>query len=335
MIASTKTKVIYLGNGATKEFPITFGYADPATVKAGIYDPATDQTTELTKDYYVDTVRNSVFYPGYAPGQAPPESEQPGPLPAPKKLVVYRVTPMDQTIDLGTKYPLPIIEKIGDKNTLIEQELAEKLGRAVLADIGSGKTVEDIQREIREDRLAAEKAANEAQEAKATSENNADLAQAWAEAPHSPNGVDGSKSAKMWAKEAQENGAVEAEKAKHWADEAKTSEAVAQTSAAEARGTATEVGRILTDVNHAALYDSNRTYAPGECAMVENGDVYRCTQESRGENPVTSPKWVSVATTIFHTFELDGKGDLMPRQFPQPSTLWSVDANGDIMAADI
>lgn len=220
MITTTGTKVIYLGNGAAREYPITFGYADPTTVKVGIYDPATDQTVELTKDYYVDTVRNAVFYPGYAPGQAPPESEQPGPLPAGKKLVVYRATPMDQTIDLGTKYPLPIIEKIGDKNTLIEQELAEKLGRAVLADIGSGKTVEDIQREIREDRLATEKAANEAQEAKTASGNNADLAQAWAEAPHSPNGAEGSKSAKMWAKEALKYGAAEAEKAKHWADEA-------------------------------------------------------------------------------------------------------------------
>lgn len=183
MIASTKTKVIYLGNGETKEFPITFGYADPATVKAGIYNPATDQTTELTKDYYVDTVRNSVFYPGYAPGQAPPESEQPGPLPAPKKLVVYRVTPMDQTIDLGTKYPLPIIEKIGDKNTLIEQELAEKLGRAVLADIGSGKTVEDIQRDIHQDWIAAnsnaENAAESARKA-AESEGNAKNAAALA-----------------------------------------------------------------------------------------------------------------------------------------------------------
>ena len=183
MIASTKTKVIYLGNGETKEFPITFGYADPATVKAGIYNPATDQTTELTKDYYVDTVRNSVFYPGSAPGQAPPESEQPGPLPAPKKLVVYRVTPMDQTIDLGTKYPLPIIEKIGDKNTLIEQELAEKLGRAVLADIGSGKTVEDIQRDIHQDWIAAnsnaENAAESARKA-AESEGNAKNAAALA-----------------------------------------------------------------------------------------------------------------------------------------------------------
>ncbi|MGP1470949.1 MAG: hypothetical protein ACTTJE_05060 [Schwartzia sp. (in: firmicutes)] len=324
MIVTTGTKVIYLGNGAAREYPITFGYADPTTVKVGIYDPATEQTVELTKDYYVDTVRNAVFYPGYAPGQAPPESEQPGALPAGKKLVIYRATPMDQTIDLGTKYPLPIIEKIGDKNTLIEQELAEKLGRAVLADIGSGKTVEDIQREIREDRLAAEKAANEAQEAKTA----ADLAQAWAEAPYPPNGVDGSKSAKMWAKEAQENGAVEAEKAKHWAEAAKTSEEIAQTSAAE-------VSRILTDVNHTALYDPNRAYTPGKCAMVENGDVYRCTRESRGENPVTSPKWVSVATTIFRTFELDEHGDLMPLKYPQSSTLWSVDDNGDIMAANI
>ena len=179
MIASTKTKVIYLGNGATKEFPITFGYADPATVKAGIYDPATDQTTELTKDYYVDTVRNSVFYPGYAPGQAPPESEQPGPLPAPKKLVVYRVTPMDQTIDLGTKYPLPIIEKIGDKNTLIEQELAEKLGRAVLADIGRSRISSGIFTRTGSQRMPAPNTRRKAREKRQKAKETLKMRRPW------------------------------------------------------------------------------------------------------------------------------------------------------------
>ena len=90
---------------------------------------------------------------------------------------------MDQTIDLGTKYPLPIIEKIGDKNTLIEQELAEKLGRAVLADIGSGKTVEDIQRDIHQDWIAANASAENAAEGArkaAESEGNAKNAAALA-----------------------------------------------------------------------------------------------------------------------------------------------------------
>lgn len=347
MIATTLTKVIYLGNGATREFPIPFKYPAPETVKVGIYDPKTGQTVTLTRDYYVDRERNAVFYPGYPPGQAPAEYEQPGALPAGKKLVVYRETPLTQEIDLGTKYPLPVIEGMDDRNTMMTQELAEKLGRALLADIGSGKTVEDFQREMRENRLAAEGAAEKAQEDAKAAEDSAALAKAWAESEESPDGEPGSKSAKTWAHAAKEEGEAWAALSKAWAEadgspdgelgskSAKTWAKKSAVSADKAQTAADSASRVLTSVQQASLYDPNLTYLPGECAMVENGDVYRCIRGSHGENPVTSPKWVSAATTILQTFEIDENGDIMPLAFPQSSMLWSVDDNGDIMAANI
>lgn len=165
MIATTLTKVIYLGNGTTRQFPIPFKYSAAETVKVGIYDPNTDKTVILTQDYYVDQVRNAVFYPGYPPGEAPAESEQPGPLPAGKKLVVYRETPLTQEIDLGTKYPLPVIEGMDDKNTMMTQELAEKMRRAIVVDVASDKKPEDLLLEIMNNLRDAVAAMNRAVEA--------------------------------------------------------------------------------------------------------------------------------------------------------------------------
>lgn len=360
-VQNMTVKNVYEGNGSATVFPYTFVLSPEDGEHVGVYVTDENEFSRRVTNFTVDTKAKTVKYPiGGVP------------LPAGKRLTLRREIPAQQELNLENQgaFFAEDIEGELDRIVMMIQQLAETLRRAIVVDMASTQKPQDLLLEILNNlraavtamheavaaKTAAESAAqrsqnsagqslesanrsatsaNEAQEAENASKNNADLAQAWAEAPHSPNGAEGRKSAKMWAKEAQENGAAEVKKAKHRADEAKTSEKIAQTSAAEARGTATEVSRILTDVNHAALYDPNRTYAPGECAMVENGDVYRCTRESRGENPVTSPKWVSVATTIFHTFELDKKGDLMPRKFPQSSTLWSVDDNGDIMAADI
>lgn len=229
MIITTLTKVIYLGNGTTKEFPIPFKYSAAETVKVGIYDPNTDKTVILTQDYYVDKVRNAVFYPGYPPGEAPAESEQPGPLPAGKKLVVYRETPLTQEIDLGTKYPLPVIEGMDDKNTMMTQELAEKMGRALLADIGSDTKPNDLLNDIKEKSQQATEAAERAKSEAQAATDAAALAKAWAEAEASPDGKPESKSAKSWAKvakawaeaEASPDGNPESKSAKSWAKEAK------------------------------------------------------------------------------------------------------------------
>lgn len=182
MIDSAATKQVYLGDGSTTNFPIPFPYLSGDDVKCAIYDIAEETETQLTSDYYVDTVANKVVYPGYPPGEAPPQSEQPGPLPVGKKLVVYRSTPITQLEDLGDKYPLPIIEDMTDKNTLIEQEQNEKLNRAVLVDMGGGITPKDVASDIKhlkEYRNEAQTAAGNAATSATNAANSASAALAY------------------------------------------------------------------------------------------------------------------------------------------------------------
>lgn len=169
MIPSQSTKIIYLGDGTTTSFPFNFKYSDGDDVKVAIYEIATDTTTVLERDYFVDTNANIVKYPGYPPGEEPALSDQPEPLPSGYKLVIYRETPITQEVDLGSKYPLSTLEKMVDKAILISQELAEKLGRAFIVEKGSDLTPRELADELKENTAQAIASASSA----AISENNA------------------------------------------------------------------------------------------------------------------------------------------------------------------
>lgn len=148
MISTTNTTDVYLGDGLTTHFPITFAFADADVVKVSIYDIESGKTTVLDSDYYVDTVSKQVNYPGYPPGEEPAESEQPEILPVGKKLVVYRETPADQLENLGPKHPLYIIEKMIDKNLALIQELKETIERTVKVSTGSEVKPDELVQEI-------------------------------------------------------------------------------------------------------------------------------------------------------------------------------------------
>lgn len=225
MVNNSETKVIYKGDGKTKVFPYTFAAIDADTIKVAVYDETSGVESTLTNDYYVDTTAKTVTYPGYAPGQAPAESQQPGVLQKTQKLVIYRETPLDQQQDLGEKYPLPIVESIGDKLTLIVQELKETLGRTITIDISSNETGEQLKERIfaaeetasamannastsAESAAISEKAASTSKIKAKASETNA---KAWATSTESPDGAADSdsatgktQSAKTWAKTAQD-----------------------------------------------------------------------------------------------------------------------------------
>ena len=148
MVDNIATKVIYEGDGVTTTFPFTFDFADAADVHVLIYDADADQETVLTKDYYVDATAKTVHYPGYVPGQEPAEADRPPVLSSRQKLVVYRETPLDQTTNLGSKYPLKAIERMPDKLTYIVQELKEQLDRSIKNSISGAKTFAAYMREI-------------------------------------------------------------------------------------------------------------------------------------------------------------------------------------------
>ena len=210
MIDSIVIKESYFGDGSTTQFPFSFPFIDASDIKVTIHDIDTGEETTLTSDYYVDTINSKVLYPGYPPGEAPPLSEQPGPLPVGQKLIVYRSTPISQLKDLGDKYPLPIIEEMVDKVTLILQELAEKLSRAVIVEIGSDTTPDQLLQAIA-DSVKKAKAWAEGTDAEVTeiggthsSEGWSNVSKKWAEgsdADVSPLG--GTHSAKGWAEESE------------------------------------------------------------------------------------------------------------------------------------
>ena len=76
MIGDITPSVTYRGDGNTTVFPFSFAISGADNIHVAIYDMATERTTELSRDYFVDVPAKTVHYPGYAPGQAPAAAAQ-------------------------------------------------------------------------------------------------------------------------------------------------------------------------------------------------------------------------------------------------------------------
>ena len=124
MVITDVNQVVYQGDGINTAWPFTFRIIDATDVKLMLID-ADGTETDITSDYFVDTINNTVHYPGYAPGAEPPESEQPAPVQTGQRLVIYRELPITQEKNLGDKWPFSIIELALDKLTMILQQIYE------------------------------------------------------------------------------------------------------------------------------------------------------------------------------------------------------------------
>ncbi len=180
MIASAVIKNIYVGNGSTTQFPFTFKYNSADDIKVALYDIPTDVQTDLTSDYYIDTEKNVVLYPGYQSGQEPPSNEQPEVLPSTKKIIIYRETPQSQEKDLGDRYPLTTLERMVDKCTMLVQETKEKIERAILSDMGSDTKPSDLMQTLKEKTAAAVSSATSASDSQSASAISASEAKQYA-----------------------------------------------------------------------------------------------------------------------------------------------------------
>ena len=181
MIVNTDTKAIYLGDGKTTAFPVPFKFSDTEDIKLSLYDVSLGRESPVESDFFVDTETSILYYPGYPPGQEPGEAMRPPVAPIGTKLVIYRQTPINQMVDMGEKYPLPIIEATVDKLTFIAQEMKEEVDRTIKVDKGAGENpqeliqrifagAENAEKSAAEASTEAENAANSAQEAKSYSE---------------------------------------------------------------------------------------------------------------------------------------------------------------------
>lgn len=140
MIAHVDNRITYNGNGNATEFAYQFKILDRTDIKVLLTD-ADGKEKLLTKDYYVDVEKNVVRYPGYAVGAEVPESERPPVLPTGWKLTIYREVPVTQETDLPDQYPFNQVEDIGDKLTMIAQQLTDAANRSLKVNVSKSSDV--------------------------------------------------------------------------------------------------------------------------------------------------------------------------------------------------
>lgn len=141
MLTDIENRITYSGNGNATEFAYQFKILDRTDIKVLLTD-ADGEEKLLTKDYYVDVEKNVVRYPGYAVGAEVPESERPAVLPAGWKLTIYREVPVTQETDLPDQYPFNQVEAIGDKLTMIAQQLTDAASRSLKVNISKSADVD-------------------------------------------------------------------------------------------------------------------------------------------------------------------------------------------------
>lgn len=141
MIAHVDNRITYNGNGNATEFAYQFKILDRTDIKV-LLTGADGKEKLLTKDYYVDVEKNVVRYPGYAVGAEVPESERPPVLPTGWKLTIYREVPVTQETDLPDQYPFNQVEDIGDKLTMIAQQLTDVTGRSLKIGVSTSADID-------------------------------------------------------------------------------------------------------------------------------------------------------------------------------------------------
>lgn len=141
MLTHVDNRITYSGNGNATEFAYQFKILDRTDIKVLLTD-ADGKEKLLTKDYYVDVEKNVVRYPGYAVGAEVPESERPPVLPTGWKLTIYREVPVTQETDLPDQYPFNQVEDIGDKLTMIAQQLTDVTKRSLKISVSKSADID-------------------------------------------------------------------------------------------------------------------------------------------------------------------------------------------------
>lgn len=143
MLAHVENRITYSGNGNATEFAYQFKILNRTDIKVLLTD-ADGKEKLLTKDYYVDVEKSVVRYPGYAVGAEVPESERPAVLPAGWELTIYREVPVTQETDLPDQYPFNQVEDIGDKLTMIAQQLTDTTGRSLKIGVSKSTDIDTV-----------------------------------------------------------------------------------------------------------------------------------------------------------------------------------------------
>jgi hypothetical protein len=305
MIGDITPSVTYRGDGNTTVFPFSFAVSGADNIRVAIYDTATERTTELSRDYFVDVPAKTVHYPGYAPGQAPAAHVQPPKLPNDKTITIYRKTPINQLTNLGAKYPLPSIEAMSDKATAILQEHEEILSRTVRVAAGDPRTPEqrltDLQNYVSEAKSSAGSAAQSAQQ----------------------------------ANDAKNAAASSAAAAAGSANTAQQHATTAEDRRVRAAASETNVRRMEENVANMQRHIDGARAETGRMEQSTRESARNAKQSEEYAERYAAGAWRAAseveANLGIRTFEYDEDGDLMPRESPTSSLLYELDEDGDIM----
>lgn len=295
MIAHVDNRITYSGNGNATEFAYQFKILNQTDIKVLLTD-ADGKEKLLTKDYYVDVEKNVVRYPGYAVGAEIPESERPAVLPTGWKLTLYREVPVTQETDLPDQYPFNQVEDIGDKLTMIAQDMKDVVARSLKVSVATSADIDTllpwkagISFRINDD--GTKLVAMENPES-VLAENKAAL--------------EASKAARDEAKRAMSTAATAAANANVSAANAADSAELSQNSATDAARMADKAAGYVSNVT---VWDSTTEYKPPDVVMTSDGSTYRCIKANRNTAPQSSADCWAITTSIAaETFEYDEKG---------------------------
>ena len=317
MLAHVDNRITYSGNGNATEFAYQFKILDRTDIKVLLTD-ADGKEKLLTKDYYVDVEKSVVRYPGYAVGAEVPESERPAVLPAGWKLTIYREVLVTQETDLPDQYPFNQVEDIGDKLTMIAQDMKDVVARSLKVSVATSADIDTslpwkagISFRINDD--GTKLVAMENPES-VLAENKAAL--------------EASKAARDEAKRAMATAATAAANANVSAANAADSAELSQNSATDAARMADKAAGYVSNVT---VWDSVTEYKPPDVVMTSDGSTHRCIKANANPPPQSSADcWAITSSVAAETFEYDEKGDLMPLILPRTSYMWEA-INGEII----
>lgn len=127
MINKELNRVDYKGDGQTVSFPIPFDVISKTDVKA-ILVTEDGKEKVITEKFYVDMNDKTFHYPSNGKDV---DSSNLIPMKTGERLILVRDIPITQENTYGEKYPFDSIERMGDKLTLITQDLKMEHNRVL------------------------------------------------------------------------------------------------------------------------------------------------------------------------------------------------------------
>lgn len=298
------TAITYIGDGLTTRFEFPYDFASFDHIKLVL--TASDGTTSnILSNYTYEPGTKKIVYPVSGT-----------PLQANQKLTLSRETPITQQAVLPATYPFENIGDALDYITMIMQE-QKWFGEHVLR-FSPSSNRRNI---IIPDGSAKELIGWDENGEKLINYSSADFERS----------VEVTTEAMEKAEAALVQIVVHEENATDAAEQSKLSELATKQYRDDTAQAITQAGALVADA-----YEEDVIYNYPTVVAYTDGYSYRCIGTNvSGENPDTSTHWVRSAMVANDFFDIDQVGDLMPAVSPVYSADFELDGNGDVMPKEV